>query len=87
APGEASSINLPGIRGTVGKMLETLRQAGGQAARDRVTHQRDECVEKIAASWAGRIDNQRALALGFVADKRFDDIIERFRQDDMEGRS
>ncbi len=32
----------------------------------------------------GRIDNQRALALGFVADKRFDDIIERFRQDDME---
>ncbi|SUH35355.1 permease [Salmonella enterica subsp. enterica] len=24
-------------------------------------------------------------ALGFVADKRFDDIIERFRQDDMEG--
>ncbi|MFP5786322.1 MULTISPECIES: hypothetical protein, partial [Salmonella] len=23
----------------------------------------------------------------FVADKRFDDIIERFRQDDMEGRS
>ncbi|KOX81869.1 hypothetical protein ABA47_4275 [Salmonella enterica subsp. enterica serovar Enteritidis] len=59
----------------------------GQAARDRVTHQRDEGVEKIVASWPGRIDNQRALALGFVADKRFDDIIERFRQDDMEGRS
>lgn len=70
----------------MGEMLETLRQAGGQAARDRVTHQRDEGVEKIVAS-AGRIDNQRALALGFVADKRFDDIIERFRQDDMEGRS
>ncbi len=87
APGEASSINLPGISVTVGEMLETLRQAGGQAARDRVTHQRDEGVEKIVASWPGRIDNQRALALGFVADKRFDDIIERFRQDDMEGRS
>ncbi|HFD9966159.1 TPA: D-erythronate dehydrogenase [Salmonella enterica] len=87
APGEASSINLPGISVTVGEMLETLCQAGGQAARDRVTHQRDEGVEKIVASWPGRIDNQRALALGFVADKRFDDIIERFRQDDMEGRS
>ncbi|HFX8170787.1 TPA: SDR family oxidoreductase [Salmonella enterica] len=85
--GEASSINLPGISVTVGEMLETLCQAGGQAARDRVTHQRDEGVEKIVASWPGRIDNQRALALGFVADKRFDDIIERFRQDDMEGRS
>lgn len=51
APGEASSINLPGISVTVGEMLETLRQAGGQAARDRVTHQRDEGVEKIVASW------------------------------------
>ncbi|EFS9691876.1 NAD-dependent epimerase/dehydratase family protein [Salmonella enterica] len=29
APGEASSINLPGISVTVGEMLETLRQAGG----------------------------------------------------------
>ncbi len=34
----------------MGEMLETLRQAGGQAARDRVTHQRDEGVEKIVAS-------------------------------------
>ncbi|MEA7548845.1 hypothetical protein ONK29_27655, partial [Salmonella enterica subsp. enterica serovar Anatum] len=34
APGEASSINLPGISVTVGEMLETLCQAGGQAARD-----------------------------------------------------
>lgn len=86
ALGEASSINLPGISVTVGEMLETLRQTGGQAARDRVTHQRDEGVENCRF-WPGRIDNQRALALGFVADKRFDDIIERFRQDDMEARS
>ncbi|SUH35354.1 NAD dependent epimerase/dehydratase family protein [Salmonella enterica subsp. enterica] len=53
APGEASSINLPGISVTVGEMLETLRQAGGQAARDRVTHQRDEGVEKIVGLLAG----------------------------------
>ncbi|PHK75181.1 hypothetical protein CR081_25380, partial [Salmonella enterica subsp. enterica serovar Typhimurium] len=32
-------------------------------------------------------DNQRALAVGFGADKRFDDIIKRYRQDGMEGRS
>ncbi len=41
---------LTRISVTVGEMLETLRQAGGQAARDRVTHQRDEGVEKIVAS-------------------------------------
>ncbi|ECG8258029.1 SDR family oxidoreductase [Salmonella bongori] len=83
-PGEAQSINLPGICVTVGEMLDALRKAGGQTARDRVTHQRDEGVERIVASWPGRIDNQRALALGFTVDNTFDDIIERFRQDDME---
>ncbi|EOX8525959.1 D-erythronate dehydrogenase [Salmonella bongori] len=83
-PGEAQSINLPGISVTVGEMLDALRKAGGQTARDRVTHQSDEGVERIVASWPGRIDNQRALALGFTVDNTFDDIIERFRQDDME---
>ncbi len=58
-------------------MLETLRQAGGRR-RDR-SYASATGVENCRL-WPGRIDNQRALALGFVADKRFDDIIERFRQ-------
>lgn len=84
APGDGRSINLPGISVTVGEMLNTLREVGGEEAYARVTPQRDEAIENIVASWPGRIDNERALALGFVADNAFNTIIERFREDDME---
>ncbi len=86
ARGEASSINLPGISVTVGEMLETLCQAGGGRRAIGLRISATKASRKLLPR-PGRIDNQRALALGFVADKRFDDIIERFRQDDMEGRS
>ena len=77
-------INLPGISVTVGEMLETLAKAGGQEARDRVQFAADPAVERIVASWPGRIDNQRASALGFVADRTFADIIDSFITHDMQ---
>lgn len=83
SPGDGRSINLPGISVTIGEMLDVLEQAGGEAARARVIHQHDENIEKIVSSWPGRIDNARALALGFIADNHFTSVVERFRQDDI----
>lgn len=82
--GDARSINLPGISVTVGDMLTALTQAGGQAARDRVQFAADPAIERIVASWPGRIDNQRATALGFMADRTFADIIDSFITHDMQ---
>lgn len=82
--GVASSINLPGISITVGEMLTALTQAGGQAARDRVQFAADPAIERIVASWPGRIDNQRATALGFMADRTFAEIIDSFITHDMQ---
>lgn len=82
--GDARSINLPGISITVGEMLTALTQAGGQAARDRVQFAADPAIERIVASWPGRIDNQRATALGFMADRTFADIIDSFITHDMQ---
>ena len=82
--GDARSINLPGISVTVGEMLTALTQAGGQAARDRVQFAADPAIERIVASWPGRIDNQRATALGFMADRTFADIIDSFITHDMQ---
>ena len=84
ATGDARSINLPGISVTVGEMLEALARAGGQAARDRVQFAADPAIERIVASWPGRIDNQRASALGFAADRTFADIIDSFITHDMQ---
>ncbi|MFM9798728.1 D-erythronate dehydrogenase [Aeromonas dhakensis] len=82
--GDGRSINLPGISVTVGDMLTALTQAGGQAARDRVQFAADPAIERIVASWPGRIDNQRATALGFMADRTFADIIDSFITHDMQ---
>lgn len=82
--GDARSINLPGISVTVGEMLTALTQAGGQAARDRVQFAADPAIERIVASWPGRIDNQRATALGFMADRTFAEIIDSFITHDMQ---
>jgi nucleoside-diphosphate-sugar epimerase len=82
--GDGRSINLPGISVTVGEMLTALTQAGGQAARDRVQFAADPAIERIVASWPGRIDNQRASALGFIADRTFADIIDSFITHDMQ---
>ncbi|USP09068.1 SDR family oxidoreductase [Aeromonas dhakensis] len=82
--GDARSINLPGISVTVGDMLTALTQAGGQAARDRVQFAADPAIERIVASWPGRIDNQRATALGFMADRTFAEIIDSFITHDMQ---
>jgi nucleoside-diphosphate-sugar epimerase len=82
--GDGRSINLPGISVTVGEMLTALAQAGGQAARDRVQFAADPAIERIVASWPGRIDNQRASALGFIADRTFADIIDSFITHDMQ---
>ena len=83
ATGDARSINLPGISVTVGEMLEALARVGGQAARDRVQFAADPAIERIVASWPGRIDNQRASALGFAADRTFADIIDSFITHDI----
>ncbi|EGX6952090.1 SDR family oxidoreductase [Aeromonas hydrophila] len=82
--GDNRSINLPGISVTVGEMLTALAQAGGQAARDRVQFAADPAIERIVASWPGRIDNQRASALGFMADRTFAEIIDSFITHDMQ---
>ncbi|WP_139705553.1 D-erythronate dehydrogenase [Aeromonas hydrophila] len=82
--GDGRSINLPGISVTVGEMLTALTQAGGQAARERVQFAADPAIERIVASWPGRIDNQRATALGFMADRTFADIIDSFITHDMQ---
>ncbi|WP_434666100.1 D-erythronate dehydrogenase [Aeromonas sp. NJAU223] len=84
ATGDWRSVNLPGISVTVGEMLEALGRTGGAAARERVQFAADPAVERIVASWPGRIDNQRAHALGFTADRTFADIIDSFITHDMQ---
>lgn len=84
ATGDFRSINLPGISVTVGEMMEALARTGGQAALDRVKFAADPAIERIVASWPGQIDNSRALASGFIADRTFAEIIDSFIAHDLQ---
>ncbi len=69
------TVNLPGITVTVDEMLHALRRLTDEAIFELVKFQPDEAISRIVSSWPGRIDNTRAIKLGFVADDNFDIFI------------
>lgn len=73
--GTDRAITVPGLTGTVADQLAALERAAGPAALKLITRNPDPMVEKIVGGWALAYEARRALDLGFVADKSFDDII------------
>jgi nucleoside-diphosphate-sugar epimerase len=69
------TVNLPGISVTVRQMLDSLRQITDEQTLARVKFKPDASVNRIVSSWPGRIDNSRALQLGFLVDDHFDNFI------------
>lgn len=76
-------INLPGFTVSVKQMLNDLAQIKGEDILQYVKFEFDENINNIVASWPAEIDNTRALALGFTADKKFEDVIQQFIQYDL----
>ncbi len=69
------TINLPGIRVTVGEMLDALKRNTDEETLARVKFIPDDSINRIVSSWPGQIDNTRALQLGFARDNNFDNFI------------
>ena len=69
------AITVPGLSATVADQLAALQRAAGPAALRLITRNPDPLVEKIVGGWALAFTGRRALDLGFVADRSFDDII------------
>ena len=68
-------VNLPGLSVTVREMVRALERVAGPEVVSRIRWERDPRIEKFVANWPGAWDNSRALALGFPADRTFDDNI------------
>ena len=77
------TINLPGLAITVGEMLRTLERVAGPDVVAKIRFERDAAVERIVASWPGRFDPSRALALGFRADTDFDSVVRAYQQESI----
>ena len=73
--GTDRAVTVPGLSATVADQLAALARAAGPAALTLITRNPDPMVEKIVGGWALAYEATRALALGFTADRNFDDII------------
>lgn len=76
--GFTRTVNLPGITVSVAEMIESLKQVVGTETADRISYEPDETISKIVASWPSEFEVSRAVDLGFVGDRNFDDIVRAF---------
>ena len=83
--GTRISLTLPGVACTVGEQIAALRRIAGDKVAGRIRRMPDPLVARIVAGWPRRFDPRRALALGFVAESSFDDIIRVHIEDELGG--
>lgn len=77
------TLSLPGITVSVREMITALEAVAGIAVAERIDWKPDPFIQRIVGSWPSRFRPQRALELGFEADKSMLDIIQNFIADDM----
>ena len=80
--GPRRCLNLPGLSVTVAEQIEALRRVAGDKVVARIQRTPDPAIIKIVAGWPRNFDARRALALGFVAEKTFDEIIRVHMEDE-----
>ena len=81
--GARRNVMLPGLSVTVAEEIEALRRVAGDKAVSLIRRQPNETIATIVSGWAKAFAPRRAEALGFVADKSFDEIIRIYIEDDM----
>ena len=83
AVGPRRNITMPGVSVTVGEQIEALIRVAGPDTAALIVESPDPAIAQIVAGWPERFDTQRALELGFVPDKSYDDIIRAYLEDDF----
>ena len=63
-----------------------MRRVAGDKAVKLIRREPDETIIRIVSGWARRLDASRAEALGFRAEKNFDEIIRVHIEDELGGK-
>jgi len=84
--GTRINLTMPGVACTVADQIAALRRIAGDKVAARIRRMPDPLVTQIVAGWPRRFDPRRALALGFVAESSFDEIIRVHIEDELGGR-
>lgn len=73
--GASRAISLDGLSVTVGEMVDALQRVAGSDVVRRIVWHADPAIERIVNSWPGAFSAGHARALGFSADRNYDDIV------------
>ena len=84
--GARRNLTMPGLAATVAEQIEALRRVAGDKAVALIRREPDETIGRIVAGWPRRFEAKRAEALGFVAERSFDDIIRAHVEDELGGK-
>ena len=84
--GARRNLTMPGLAATVAEQIEALRRVAGEKAVALIRREPDETIGQIVAGWPRRFDARRAEALGFKAERSFDEIIRAHVEDELGGR-
>ena len=84
--GARRALSMPGLAVTVGQQIEALRKVAGEKVVARIRREPDPFVIKIVEGWPRNFETKRSIALGFQADKSFEDIIRIHIDDELGGK-
>ena len=84
--GARRNLTLPGLSATIGEQIEALRRVAGDKAVRLIRREPDPVIGKIVSGWPQNFDARRATALGFAAEKTFDEIIRIHIEDELGGK-
>lgn len=84
--GPRRNLSMPGVAATVAEQIEALRKVAGDKVVARIRREPDETIQRIVAGWPTRFESQRAIDLGFQAEKSFEEIIRIHIADELGGK-
>ncbi len=70
----------------MGEQIAALRKVAGDKAANLIRREPDATIAAIVAGWPRNFDPRRAIALGFRAERSFEDIIRVHIEDELGGK-
>jgi nucleoside-diphosphate-sugar epimerase len=84
--GARRSLTMPGLCVTVGEQIAALRRVAGDRVAGLIRREPDETIMGIVRGWAEGFVPTRAEALGFKAERSFDEIIRVYVEEELGGK-
>ncbi|MGH8692557.1 MAG: D-erythronate dehydrogenase [Burkholderiales bacterium] len=83
--GTRRNLSMPGVAATVGEQIDALRKVAGEKVARRIRREPDAAIQRIVEGWPRNFEAKRAAALGFCADRSFEEIIRIHIEDELQG--